>query len=44
MEIIDQFVKGYAERQKKNTVNDDSDEIQKKYEDYAGNWNKKDLN
>jgi hypothetical protein len=43
MEIIDEFVKGYAERQKE-TVRDDSDEIQKRYESYAGNWNKKDLN
>ena len=44
MEIIDKFLKGYAERQEKTIINDDSDEIQKKYEDYAGKWNKKDLN
>ena len=43
MEIIDEFVKGYAERQKKVVV-DDSDEIQEKYEDYSRKWNMKDLN
>ena len=43
MEIIDDFVKGYAERQKKIIV-DDSDEIQNKYEDYSRKWNTKDLN
>ena len=43
MEIIDNFVKGYAERQKKIIV-DDSDEIQEKYEDYSRKWNTKDLN
>jgi len=42
MEIIDKFVKGYAERQKK-IINDDS-EIQNKYEDYSRKWNTKDLN
>ena len=43
MEIIDEFVKGYAERQKK-IVNDDSNEIQDKYEEYSKKWNMKDLN
>ena len=43
MEIIDKFVKGYAERQKK-VINGDSDEIQNKYEDYSRKWNTKDLN
>ena len=43
MEIIDDFVKGYAERQKKIIAND-SDEIQEKYEDYSRKWNMKDLN
>tara|TARA_R100000664_G_C2750612_1_gene137948 strand:- start:1041 stop:1313 length:273 start_codon:yes stop_codon:yes gene_type:complete len=43
MEIIDEFVKGYAERQKK-IVNDDSNEIQEKYEEYSKKWNMKDLN
>jgi hypothetical protein len=42
MEIIDKFVEGYKDRQKK--VVDDSDEIQKKYEDYSKKWNHKDLN
>ena len=42
MEIIDKFVKGYAERQKK-IINDNS-EIQNKYEDYSRKWNTKDLN
>ena len=43
MEIIDEFVKGYAVRQKKIIV-DDSNEIQEKYEDYSRKWNMKDLN
>ena len=43
MEIIDEFVNGYAERQKK-IVNDDSNEIQDKYEEYSKKWNMKDLN
>ena len=43
MEIIDEFVKGYAERQKK-IVNYDSNEIQEKYEEYSKKWNMKDLN
>ena len=43
MEIIDMFVKGYAERQKKVIV-DDSNEIQEKYEEYSKKWNMKDLN
>ena len=43
MEIIDKFVKGYAERQKKVIV-DDSNEIQDKYEEYSKKWNMKDLN
>jgi len=43
MEIIDKFVKGYAERQKKVIV-DDSNEIQEKYEEYSRKWNMKDLN
>ena len=43
MEIIDKFVKGYAERQKKVIV-DDSNEIQEKYEEYSKKWNMKDLN
>ena len=43
MEIIDEFVKGYAERQRK-IVNDDSNEIQDKYEEYSKKWNMKDLN
>ena len=42
MEIIDKFVEGYKDRQKK--VVDDSDEIQKRYEDYSKKWNHKDLN
>ena len=42
MEIIDKFVEGYKDRQKK--VVDDSDEIQKRYEDYSKKWNNKDLN
>ena len=45
MEIIDEFVKGYAERQKKMTdVDLQADEIQNKYEDYSRKWNMKDLN
>ena len=43
MEIIDKFVKGYAERQKKVIV-DDSNEIQEKYEEYSKKWYMKDLN
>ena len=43
MEIIDNFVKGYAERQKK-IINNDSNEIQEKYEEYSKKWNHKDLN
>ena len=43
MEIIDKFVKGCAERQKKVIV-DDSNEIQEKYEEYSKKWNMKDLN
>ena len=43
MEIIDKFVKCYAERQKKVIV-DDSNEIQEKYEEYSKKWNMKDLN
>ncbi len=43
MEIIDKFVKGYTERQKKVIV-DDSNEIQEKYEEYSKKWNMKDLN
>ena len=43
MEIIDKFVDGYAERQKK-IISDDSDEIQKRYEDFSKKWNHKDLN
>jgi len=43
MEMIDKFVDGYEDRQKK-ILNDDSDEIQKKYEDYSKKWNHKDLN
>tara|TARA_R100001082_G_scaffold60739_1_gene33769 strand:- start:28 stop:300 length:273 start_codon:yes stop_codon:yes gene_type:complete len=43
MEIIDKFVKGYAERQKKVII-DDSNEIQEKYEEYSKKWNMKDLN
>ena len=43
MEMIDKFVDGYEDRQKK-ILNDDSDEIQKKYEDYSRKWNHKDLN
>ena len=42
MEIIDKFVEGYKDRKKK--VVDDSDEIQKRYEDYSKKWNNKDLN
>ena len=42
MEIIDKFVDGYEDRQKK--VVDDSDEIQKRYEDYSKRWNHKELN
>ena len=42
MEIIDKFVGGYKDRQKK--VIDDSDEIQKRYVDYSKKWNNKDLN
>ena len=42
MEIIDKFVDGYEDRQKK--VVDDSDEIQKRYEYYSKRWNHKDLN
>ena len=42
MEIIDKFVDGYAERQKK-IISDDSDEIQKRYEDFSKKWNQKDL-
>jgi len=45
MEIIDKFVQGYAERQKKMTdVDLQADEIQNKYEDYSRKWNTKDLN
>jgi hypothetical protein len=40
MEIIDKFVKGYTERQKKVIV-DDSNEIQEKYEEYSKKWNMK---
>ena len=43
MEIIDKFVKGYTERQKK-VIDNNSDEIQNKYEDYSKKWNHKDLN
>jgi len=43
MEIIDKFVDGYAERQKK-VIDNNSDEIQNKYEDYSKKWNHKDLN
>ena len=43
MEIMDKFVDGYAERQKK-VIGDDSDEIQKRYEDFSKKWNHKDLN
>ena len=43
MEMIDKFVDGYEDRQKK-ILYDDSDEIQKKYEDYSKKWNHKDLN
>ena len=43
MEIIDKFVEGYKDRQKK-IISDDSDEIQNKYEDYSKKWNHKDLN
>ena len=43
MEIIDRFVEGYKDRQRK-IVNNDSDEIQNKYEDYSRKWNHKDLN
>ncbi len=42
MEIMDKFVDGYAERQKK-VIGDDSDEIQKRYEDFSKKWNHKDL-
>ena len=43
MEIIDKFVEGYKDRQKKIT-DDDSGEIQEKYENYSKKWNHKDLN
>ena len=43
LEIIDKFVDGYAERQKK-IVNTDSDEVQEKYDEYSRKWNMKDLN
>ena len=43
MEIIDKFVEGYKDRQKKIT-DDDSGEIQEKYENYSRKWNQKDLN
>ena len=43
MEIIDKFVEGYKDRQKKVIV-DDSNEIQEKYEEYSKKWNMKDLN
>ena len=43
MEIIEKFLEGYIERQKK-IISDDGDEIQKKYEDYSRKWNQKDLN
>tara|TARA_R110000765_G_scaffold115969_6_gene209090 strand:- start:3214 stop:3486 length:273 start_codon:yes stop_codon:yes gene_type:complete len=43
MEIIEKFLDGYVERQKK-IISDDGDEIQKKYEDYSRKWNQKDLN
>ena len=43
MEIIDKFVEGYKDRQKKITYYD-SDEIQEKYENYSRKWNQKDLN
>ena len=43
MEIIEKFLEGYVERQKK-IISEDGDEIQKKYEDYSRKWNQKDLN
>jgi hypothetical protein len=43
MEIIEKFLDGYVERQKK-IISDDGDEIQKKYENYSRKWNHKDLN
>ena len=43
MEMIEKFLEGYVERQKK-IISDDGDEIQKKYEDYSRKWNQKDLN
>jgi hypothetical protein len=43
MEMIDKFLDGYEGRQKK-ILNDNSDEIQKKYEGYSKKWNNKDLN
>jgi hypothetical protein len=43
MEIIEKFLEGYAERQRK-IISNDSDEIQNKYEDYSRKWNHKDLN
>tara|TARA_R100000742_G_C4249822_1_gene68257 strand:+ start:209 stop:478 length:270 start_codon:yes stop_codon:yes gene_type:complete len=42
MEIIDKFAEGYNERNEK--VKDDSDEVQKKYEEYSRKWNMKDIN
>ncbi len=45
MEIIDKFVDGYKDRQKKMTDIDlQADEIQNKYENYSRKWNAKDLN
>ena len=42
MEIIDKFAEGYVERNGK--IKDDSDEVQKKYEEYSRKWNMKDIN
>ena len=45
MEIIDKFVDGYKDRQKKMADIDlQADEIQNKYENYSRKWNAKDLN
>ena len=41
MEIIDKFVDGYAERQKKIEIPASEEELQKKYAKASANWNSK---
>ena len=41
LEIIDKFVDGYAERQKKIEIPAAEEELQKKYAKASSNWNSK---